>query len=236
MVVLETSDLGRRLSKPVGMPRPKRSVKESRDRFPGWLRLGNLYNKCPSPEHEAIFLTLFHTGCRVSEAIELRRDQVAYNESAVYVYAAPVLKHKKKANREIMIPYNPSNLLFPKFLEYLDRGLETEGGGHVKPTYLLPAYEKFTHGLVLDRHTTRSTVYVKLSQIDPDLYPHQLRGWCAGMLAEEHDLNAFDLMTWFNWKTADMASHYARTRERALEAKLGIAEAPKLRTKEETEV
>jgi integrase len=213
------------------MPRPKRSIELSEERFPGWTRIEYLYNKCPTREHEILFLVLFSTGARVSEAITLQRSQVAMNEGAVYVYGAPVLKQKKRVNREIMIPNIPENPLYPRLVEYLSRGVKMDGGGYVKTTYLLPAYQKFTHELIPDMHTTRSTVYTKLREIAPELYPHQLRGWCAGYLAEVHDLNVYDLMTWFGWKTPSMAAHYARTREKDLEAKLGIEAAPKLNTR-----
>lgn len=230
MIDLETSNIGRRLTYPEGTPRPKRSVQDSRTRFPGWLRIQNLYEKCPSSEHEAIFLSLFHSGCRVSEAIQLRRDMCAWNEQAIYIYGAPVLKlkEKRRKRRDIMIPNNSDNLLYPRFIEYLENGIKLDTGKYVKTDYLLPAYEKFTHELVPDRHTTRGTIYVKLREIDPSLYPHQLRAWCAGSLVEEHDLNVFDLQQWFNWRSADTPSWYARTREKDLEAKLGIWIPPKL--------
>lgn len=213
------SDVGRSLSYPVGTSRPKRKVQDSRHRFPGFLRLQNLYDKCPSPEHEAIFLTLFHTGCRVSESIKLRRDMCAWNDDAIYVYGAQVLKHKKKATREVMIPNDPENPLYPRFLEYLER---------CKTVYLLPAYQKFTHSLVPDMHTTRSTVYTKLREVDPSLFPHLLRGWNAGYFVDRYGLSAFDLQQLFNWKSAETPAFYARTREKDLEKKLGIGEAPRL--------
>ncbi len=48
------------------------------------------------------------------------------------------------------------------------------------------------------------------------------------MLVEEYELNVFDLQQWFNWKSADTPTWYARTRERNLKVKLGIWDAPKL--------
>lgn len=155
----------------------------------------------------------------MSEAIQLRRDMCAMNQEAIYVYGAPVLKLKRRGRRDIMIPNNPNNPLYLKFREYLET---------CETVYLLPAYEKFTHDLIPDRHTTRGTVYVKLREIDPSLYPHQLRAWCAGHLAEVYDLNVFDLQQYFKWRSADTPSWYARTREKDLEAKLGIQTRPKL--------
>lgn len=223
MVALETlelSDRGRRLSSPKGTPRPKRSVRSSASRFPGWLRLENLYNKCPSPQHRLSFLVLLFTGCRVSEAIKLRRDQVAMNEQAIYVYDAPVLKHKKRTLRTVQIPRDSDNVLVEAFAEYLLS---------CRTVYLLPRTLSFTGEAVPDEHTSRTTLYRRIREIDDSLFPHLLRGWCAGQLVEEHEFTTFDLMTWFSWKSADTPAFYARTKEKEIERKLGITEAPRLR-------
>jgi hypothetical protein len=52
-------------------------------------------------------------------------------------------------------------------------------------------------------------------------------GILCEMLVEEYGFNAFDLQTWFNWKSVDTPAFYARTKEKELEAKLGIEKAPK---------
>jgi hypothetical protein len=67
-----------------------------------------------------------------------------------------------------------------------------------------------------------------IRDIDDSLWPHLLRGWCAGQLVEEHGFNVFDLQTWFSWKSVDTPAFYARTKEKEIERKLGITEAPKL--------
>jgi hypothetical protein len=60
-----------------------------------------------------------------------------------------------------------------------------------------------------------------------------MRGWCAGMLVEEHGLDVFDLMQWFDWNSTTTPSHYAKTRERALELKLGINDPPERRKRDD---
>jgi hypothetical protein len=93
--------------------------------------------------------------------------------------------------------------------------------------YLLPARTRFTGEINRTHHTSRSTVYRKLQEVDKTLFPHLLRGWCAGMLVEVYGFDMFDLQGWFSWKSATTPSFYARTREKELKAKLGIEEAPK---------
>jgi integrase len=165
-------------------------------------------------------MVLFFSGARVSEAIKLRRDQVAINDQAIYIYNAPVLKQKKKNSRTIQIPCIEGCKLIEDFADYLLS---------CNTMYLLPAHQKFTGETIQDMHTTRSTVYRKISEIDQSLFPHLLRGWCAGMLVEDFDFNVFDLQSWFNWVSADTPAFYARTKEKELEKKLEITKAPKIK-------
>ena len=166
-----------------------------------------------------MFLTLLFTGARVSEAIKLRRDQVAINNQAVYIYDAPVLKQRKEKPRIIQIPRTNEHKLLNDFIDYL-LSCDT--------TYLLPAHQKMTGEVLSDSHTTRSTVYRKIREIDDSLFPHLLRGWCAGMFVEEYEFNVFDLQAWFSWVSTDTPAFYAMTREKELEKKMGITKAPKL--------
>ena len=92
---------------------------------------------------------------------------------------------------------------------------------------MLPGRARFTGEIIAEQHTTRSTVYRKLQEIDKLLFTHLLRGWCAGMLVEEYGFNVFDLQGWFSWKSVVTPSFYARTRERGLKSKLGVQQAPK---------
>ena len=217
---MDLSNVGRRLTHPKKTPRPKRSVRDDPNRFPGWDRLKALYEKAPTQEHKIIFASLFLTGARVSEAITIWRDQVAYNEDSLYFYGLPVLKKGKDnpATRNAMLPRTDQNVLIPPFIKYLE-SCETK--------YLLPARSRFVGEVVKDKHTSRFTVYRKLQAIDESLFPHLLRAWCAGYLVEEHGFNAFDLQPWFNWTSVDTPSWYASTREKALEEKLGITSPAK---------
>ena len=216
--VLSRGDIGRRLSSPRGMPRPKRKVQDNKNRFPGWTRLKNLYNKCPSREHEVLFLVLFHSGARVSEAIQLQHNQCAWNSESFYFFDTQVLKQRNPdATRNAYLPRDPENPLIQHLVEYV---------ADCDTKYLLPGREPFTGEIIPDKHTSRSTVYRKLQEIDRSLFPHLLRGWCAGMLVEQYGFDVFDLQGWFSWISSTTPSFYARTREQGLKAKLGIKEAP----------
>ena len=58
----------------------------------------------------------------------------------------------------------------------------------------------------------------------PDLFPHLLRGYRAGMFVTERDFSIQELMRWFDWKSADMAVHYTRIRDMA--ESMGIENIP----------
>ena len=166
-----------------------------------------------------MFLTLLFTGCRVSEAIKLRRDQVAINDQAVYIFDAPVLKQRKDKPRIIQIPRTNEHKLLTDFVDILLS---------CNTVYLLPAHQKMTGEVLPLKHTTRSTVYRKIREIDNSLFPHKMRSWCAGMLVEEYALNVFDLQAWFSWVSVDTPAFYAQTKEKELAKKMGITDAPKL--------
>ena len=217
-------NVGRRITHPRHTPRPKRKVESNENRFPGWTRLGYLYNKCPSPVHQNILATLFLSGARVSEAILIKPEQVAWNDEAIYFYDLAVLKSRRTNTRISMIPRDPANPFIVSFISYVE-SCPTE--------YLLPAHAKLSGEVIQDKHTTRQTVYRKVREIDDSLFPHLLRGWCAGMLVEEYDLDVFDLQAWFKWVSTSSPSFYARTREEGLRKKLRISKAPKRRKLDE---
>lgn len=139
------------------------------------------------------------------------------NPHAIYVFNAPVLKHKAETTRTIQITRHPDNRLIRDFADYI-KACDT--------VYLIPGTQQFTGSVLSSEPTTRSTIYRKVREIDDNLFPHLLRGWCAGRLVEEYSFNVFDLQTWFEWASADTPAFYARTREKEIAAKLGILEEP----------
>ena len=75
------------------------------------------------------------------------------------------------------------------------------------------------------RYVSPKTVYNRITELDPDLWPHALRGYRASMLVYERAFSVQDLMSWFEWQSADSATHYTKTKDIA--KTMGINNLPK---------
>lgn len=196
----------------------RRSVIHDLPDLPGWEKfLGYLDHTREAPypdDSRPYFIVVFETGCREGEVIQLRRDQFKYNEEAIVVKNAPVLK-KKRDTRDIIIKLNDRNPLAFELVDLIDE-CDTD--------YILPARTPFSRSIIKDRHTSPKTVYNRISEIHRDLWPHGLRGYRASMLVHERDFKVQQLVSWFKWEKADMAIHYTRTKDLAHD--MGIKELP----------
>lgn len=202
----------------------KSSVLDTSD-WPGWPGFMEIYAKCSTSNTSAemgdcirrTFLTLFNGGFRRAEAIKIRMDQIAFNEEAIVIYRAPILKKKKKkSTRDIVIPLDDEvNPLARELLDILvDQTTE----------YLLPAKIPF---LGADRQyggMSSKTVYNRMDAIG--MFPHELRAYRAMQLVAERGWGPQELMTWFEWSNPTMAIHYTRTRDMA--ARMGVPKLPTL--------
>jgi len=188
--------------------------------WPGWetfmAMLGG-YNDAPHPEDSEKYATIiFETGCRLGEVILLKPGMFKWNEDAIAVRNVPVLKKRVRTTREIIIGLDSLNPLGYRLVDYVE-DCDTE--------YLLPGLTKFSREVEPWRHISPKTVYNRVSEIHPDLWPHALRGYRASMLVYERGFSVQMLVAWFNWKSADMALHYTKTRDMA-EA-MGIKNVPR---------
>ena len=196
----------------------KRSVRHDLPPWPGWERLMGLYYKAEETrypkESQLYFALYFETGCRVSEGLQLRPEQFKWNRHAIHIYNAPVLKRGQRETRNILIKLEDNPLAY-ELIEFLDE---------CNTQFILPQRKKFSREVVPDQATSRSNVYRKIRAIDSGLWVHGLRGLRASHLVAERGFDVFHLTRWFNWKSADMAVHYAQTIDMA--KALGIPEIP----------
>lgn len=197
----------------------RRSVEFDAAPWVGWPKLLQYCERSPRQEHEDLFVTLFETGCRVSEAIELRADQFKYNDEAIIVRNAKVLKQKEKrrAMRNILIKLEDNPLAY-KLIEIVEN---CEHG------YLLPKRLRFSGTIDRFRHTARSTVYVKIKEISPEIWPHWLRSQRASHLVFERNLDAYALADWFKWTSMDMPLHYINQTMEKMADNMGIKNVPR---------
>lgn len=175
------------------------------------------YEDAPYPEDSKMYGTvLFETGCREAEVVLLKPEMFLWNEESVIVRNAPVLKKKKRTTRDIVIKIDERNPLAYPLIEYVEA---------CESDYLLPGRKRFTREIEPWRHISTKTVYNRIVDIHPDLWPHALRGYRASMLVYERNFSVQDLVGWFNWKSADTALHYTKTRDIA--SSMGIRELPR---------
>ena len=160
---------------------------------------------------------LFETGCRISEVVLLEKDMFTWNDGAVIGWHIPVKKKKgePEATREVMIKLDERNPLGYDLVEYLET-CETK--------YLLPGLTPFSRAIRPGTHVSIKTAYNRITEMHPDLFPHILRGYRAGMLVNERNFDMRQLMAWFDWKSADMAAHYTKIKDMA--ASMGITDIP----------
>lgn len=198
----------------------RRSVLYDLPDWPGWPRFMGMFDgsrATPYPEDSRKYATiLFETGCREAEAILLRPNMFKINDEAITGYTVPVLKKRRRATRTVMIKLDDKNPLGYEFASYIDE---------CKTRYLLPGRRPFSREIVPDRHISPKTVYNRITELHPELWPHALRGYRASMLVYERNFSVQDLVGWFDWKSADAAVHYTRTRDMA--SAMGIKNVPR---------
>lgn len=186
--------------------------------WPGWENFMKFYKVCDDSDYpddsRLYFVALFETGCRESESILLRPDQFRWNEECIVVNNVVVLKKKVRSSRDVFIVLedNPLAYALIDFVEDCDT------------RFLFPSRAPFSREKRQDRATSHMTVYRRITEIHPDLFPHGLRAYRASHLVHERGFSVQDLMAWFTWTSATTAIHYTRTRDIA--KRMGITELP----------
>jgi len=216
----------------------RRSVLEDLPEWPGWPAFLNYYeaiNEAPFPEYSRLyFVTIFEIGCRESEAILLRPTQFTWNDEAIYVRDVPVDKKKKRVKTGRLLPNGRPEMIGVKKVHSRNVLVKLEENPladvlidlveSCDTDYLLPARKRCSREIISDRHTSRGTVYNRITEIHEDLWPHGIRGYRASHLVHERDFTVRDLVKWFEWEGADMALHYTRTKDMA--KAMGIKDIP----------
>ena len=200
----------------------RRSVKLDIPDWPGWPAFLKMLEQgrggAPYPQDSIKYATiLFETGCRVTEAIQLKPSMFKMNEEAIVVKNAPVLKKRMRATRDILIKLDEMNPMAYELADYVEE---------CTTDYMLPGLKRgFSREVEPWRHVCRATVNNRIGELCPELWPHALRGYRASMLVYERGFSVQDLVSWFDWKGADTALHYTRTRDMA--TAMGIKEVPR---------
>ncbi len=213
------------MSKKRNVPRlgGRRSIRDDLPEWPGWPAFNKMFDNAvnaPYPEDSEKYATIiFETGCREAEVIKLTSSHFKWNDEAIIVKNAPVLKKKERASRDIMIKIDESNPLAYALIDYVEEARRREYA------YLLPGLQRFTREVEPWRHVSPKTVYNRITELHPELWPHALRGYRASMLVYEREFSIQNLIEWFAWEGADTAAHYTKTRDMA--SAMGIKKVPR---------
>jgi len=175
-------------------------------------------------EHELYYVTLFETGGRCGEVLLLKPEQVIYNDEAIKINRMEVYKRRKRFTRDFLIKRDPEiNPLADRFVELVEK---------CKTLFLLPAHKRFSREIEPNKHTSKSTVYNRISDIDESIWPHWIRdtrSWHLSASPKDGGLglDPYELRDWFKWESIEMAAHYAgKRREEEMAKAMGIKEIP----------
>lgn len=199
----------------------KRSIEKDIEAFCGWKFLLKFVEKAPSIQQKGIISGLFLTGCRVSEFIQLRKNQfkTLNDMGIILVEGVPVIKRysrktgeKYKAYRTF--PINPSEPLVPYLMDYLT----------VAPTKPF-GYSRVSIYYIIRRIGENLKGNVPFSKIRcSELYPHWFRAQRARQLRHDYHFTDEELRDWFGWKISEsgMPAIYGKNSWIELAEKMGI--------------
>jgi len=148
------------------------------------------------PMLRCLIAILYGFGCRVSEAISLRRGDVRIVRKSLAIRfplkkRRPVGGVRPSIERRLAI----SHYLSSYILDWIAKLPEDPDA------WLFPSRK--------GGHISRVWVWMKLKEIDEKLWPHLFRHSLATLMAE-HGASAFDLVSWFGWSSLDTALKYVR--------------------------
>ena len=154
----------------------------------------NIVRGCSDNKIRALISLFYITGWRVSEVIQIRKEDFNINDGYVYLTGVALKRRDKREYRHV-IKFSVNTPLF----EYVNNYLNT-----LEPIQKL--FPLMTRQLAL--------YYIKKEK--KNLFCHLFRHTRASRLAEIGGTE-FQLQTWFGWKYGNMASEYVRKSPKLIE-------------------
>ena len=206
-------------------PYERRSVVKHVEEFVGWGVLQEFVDACESDLEKAFIATLFLSGSRVSEALQLQAHHfdVVEEEGLVIVRGAPLLKRYKKVEKRpdgtwITESQDVTRRPFPLIAQeplmpyLLDRLKQVRSG------YLFPSPRR--PGRPLSRAWAFKLARRMEDASNIPCWPHAFRSWRASQLVSDYGFEVLDLLDFFGWAKHDQAVTYARRGWRGLAGKM----------------
>jgi len=211
--------------------------------FCGWEFLLSLTTVFDSPMYMGFIATLFETGGRISEVLQLTKTHFNLNvhPRVVVVEHMPVLKRyevvekqpdpsKKRGFKWVtekkrdyrFFPIKRDEPLVPYMLKWLEDAPSKRLFGFSRVNAFLKlrrAGEILNRSIPFTRHRSRDRP-LKSSEI----FPHLLRAERASQLASEYSFDVYGLRQFFGWKPRklDMAEKYASLDWKGLARRMGV--------------
>jgi site-specific recombinase XerD len=194
---------------------PKRSV-EIIESFCGWDFLLKLIDKCGSNRNKALISTLFETGGRVSEVLDLQKDNFIVQSKYVIVKSMPVHKSYRKVGEKYNKDGKKVWITQPKKRFRTFPIPKSEPLCHYMLNYINQIKESKLFGI------SRIQTYRIVRSLDSQIFPHWFRAQRASQLALEYGFSVHDLIDFFNWKSLSTAIHYSRMGWKGLATKMKV--------------
>ena len=183
------------------------------EQFCGWSKLKQLCDSSQGIRNKALPAFLFSTGCRVSEANQLRLSNFDLTDSEfVQCIHIPIVKQKKIGIKQRTFSFPKSEPLYPYIKEYLENVRKITRGS-----------DTLLFGLC---RSQLWKIIVKQGHANGlSLWPHWFRSQRASQLWYEYSFTAAELNEWFKVIDPKWANRYCKLGDQGLR-KIMKARAP----------
>lgn len=205
------------------MPK-KHKVKEDVREFCGYDFLLKLIENERNPMFQCLIATLFETGGRISEVLELRKGDFIDRDENYIEVRIPVYKRYRKIGR---VPDETKKSGFRWITEKVTDDFRTIP--IMKDSPLLPYIQNYLGTLKNNEKLfpfRRETAFRRLRELgrrideNLELYPHWFRAQKASQLASEYEFNVYDLKEFFKWISDSTPQFYASLGTKGLAKKM----------------
>jgi integrase len=142
-----------------------------------------------SSRDRALFSLIYLTASRVSEILDIRKEQIKIEGDWMIVYNLPVFKTKRKKYRNIPIKLSLDQDFADFIMAYISKFEDTE-----------PIF-----------HINRKRVY-EIAILKLGVFPHYLRHIrCSHLVKQPYNLKPYQLMAFVGWEKLQTSMNYVTT-------------------------
>lgn len=158
----------------------------------------NIITKCDSARTRSLMAFMYLLGCRVSEALRLKKDKIWFDNEAMYAKVFVLKRNKTRADgtkKDSSFEHTVKISLNAPFVdvirEYWDK--------------VLPEQKIWIYSA--NPNSNRVIAWCEMKKVSPKIWPHLFRHTRMTRLAEQ-GATEMQLMTWAGWSDARPAKDY----------------------------